>query len=125
VKEHYADAFFSPQFFKVKANSVAHNGSLLKSGRHRCLPFPLSRPLLGEDFQAPAHIASADPSSSRPARSKSSREARAKAKLEKIKPLINAGKYKTARRRLRKLNHNYPGTVAALEARIILGVLED
>jgi hypothetical protein len=47
-----------------------------------------------------------------------------KAKLEKIKPLINAGKYKTARRRLRKLIHDYPGTVAALEAGIILGVLE-
>jgi hypothetical protein len=44
--------------------------------------------------------------------------------LEKIKPLINAGKYKTARRRLRKLIRDYPGTVAALEAGIILDTLE-
>jgi hypothetical protein len=35
--------------------------------------------------------------------SKKAREARAKAKLERIKPLIDAGKYKAARRRLRKL----------------------
>jgi hypothetical protein len=60
-----------------------------------------------------------------PAWSKVNREARAKAKLEKIKPLINAGKYKTARRRLRKLIHNYSGTIAALEAGIILSTLAD
>jgi hypothetical protein len=57
--------------------------------------------------------------------SKKSREARAKAKLERIKPLIDARKYKTARRRLRTLIWDFPGTVAALEAGIILGVLED
>jgi hypothetical protein len=57
--------------------------------------------------------------------SKKAREARAKAKLERIKPLINAGKYKTARRRLEKLIRDYPRTVAALQAHIILGTLED
>jgi hypothetical protein len=76
-------------------------------------------------FQAPAPVAGVDPSPSRPARSKSNREARAKAKLEKIKPLINASKYKAARRRLRKLIRDHPDTIAALEAGIILGTLED
>jgi hypothetical protein len=52
-------------------------------------------------LQAPAPVAGPDSSLSRPARSKRSREAKAKAKLEKIKLLINAGKYRTARRRLR------------------------
>src|SRR5262249_8808178 len=63
----------------------------------------------------------------RPARhsSKKAREARAKAKLERIKPLIGAGKFKTARPRLRKLLWDYPGTLAALHAHIILGTLED
>ena len=56
----------------------------------------------------------------RQAKPKKSREARAKAKLERIKPFINAGKYKTARRRFRKLIRDYPGTVAALQAHIII-----
>jgi len=59
------------------------------------------------------------------ARSSAKEERKAKKKLERIKPLSNAGKYKTARRRLRKLIRNYPGTVAALQAHIILGTLED
>jgi hypothetical protein len=75
-------------------------------------------------LQAPSPIAGAGAAPSRPARSTSNREVRAKAKLERIKPLIDAGKYKTARRRLWKLIQNYPGTIAALEAGIILGVLE-
>jgi hypothetical protein len=73
----------------------------------------------------PGPVGGGDPSPSRPVRSKSSREARAKANLEKIKPLINAGKYKTARRRLRKLIRDYPGTIAALEAGIIHVTLQD
>jgi hypothetical protein len=84
--------------------------------------FSLAMPLV---LQAPAPVAGADRSSSQPARSKSSQESRAKARLEKIKPLINAGKYKTARRRLRKRIRDYPFTRASLEAGIILSTIED
>jgi hypothetical protein len=59
----------------------------------------------------------------RPARSKSEREARANAELNRIRSLIGPAKYKAARRRLRKLIDTYPGTLAALEAGIILGTL--
>jgi hypothetical protein len=61
----------------------------------------------------------------RPARAKSEREARAKAELNRIRSLIGAAKYKTAKRRLRKLIDAYPGTLAALQALIILDTIED
>lgn len=53
--------------------------------------------------QVPPALPAADCSPARHAKPKKTREARAKGKLERIKPLIGAGKYKTARRRLRKL----------------------
>jgi hypothetical protein len=73
----------------------------------------------------PASLPAGDWPPARHARPKKSREAKAKAKLARIKLLIGAGKYKTARRRLQKLLWDYPGTVAALQAYIMLGVLED
>ena len=73
----------------------------------------------------PAPLPAALCSPARHAKPTKSREARAKAKLERIKPLIGAGKYKTARCRLRKLIWDYPGTVAALKAPLVLGTLED
>jgi hypothetical protein len=51
-----------------------------------------------------------------------SKEARAKAQLEKAKSLLNAGKREQAIKRLRKIVRRYPRTRAAVEAAGILSV---
>jgi hypothetical protein len=56
---------------------------------------------------------------------KQSREVRAKARLAKIKLLINAGKNQLAVRRLKGLIRDYPYSWAAVEAMVILSAMED
>jgi hypothetical protein len=63
-------------------------------------------------------------SKDKPAKAKKSRNARAAAELEKIKILIDAGRRQEAIRRSKSLIRDFPGTLAATEALVILGTLD-
>jgi hypothetical protein len=61
----------------------------------------------------------------KPVKAKKSRKAKAAAQLEKIKTLIDAGRHQEAIRKLKRFIRDYSGTLAAIEAGVILGTLDE